>query len=102
MFEKIVLKEAVPEVSKVRFEQTLCAEFPQYPAALHRLEHEKTEQTPETLAKIWSMTRDDALALAEKLVDVGFFEPSRTKEQPSFWIPFLYRDALSRVQGAAE
>lgn len=102
LFERTVLKEAMPEVSKVRFEQTLCAEYPQYALLLRRLEHEKTEQTPDTLAKIWSMSREEALAFAEKLVEIGFFEPSGTKEQPSFWIPFLYRDALSMVQGAAE
>jgi len=35
-------------------------------------------------------------------LEIGFFEPSGTKEQSSFWIPFLYRDALGMVQGAAE
>jgi hypothetical protein len=28
LFDRAVLKEAMPEVSKVRFEQTLCAEYP--------------------------------------------------------------------------
>jgi hypothetical protein len=51
---------------------------------------------------IWKMSEQKALENAERLVEVGFFEKRGTKEQPLFWVPFLYRDALHLVQGAAD
>jgi hypothetical protein len=45
---------------------------------------------------------EEAQELGGKLVDIGFFEKRGSKEEPVFWIPFLYRDALRLVQGAAE
>ena len=40
--------------------------------------------------------------IAEQLTEVGFFERKGTKDNPSYWVPFLYRDALNLVQGSAE
>jgi hypothetical protein len=102
LFDRSSLKAALPDVSKVRFEQTLCAEHPALKHLLLKLEGEKTQQTPETLAKIWRVSEANALVQAEKLAEVGFFEKRGTKELPVFWIPFLYRDALNLVQGQAE
>jgi hypothetical protein len=102
LFDRAAIKAALPEVSKVRFEQTLCAEHPGLKSLLNRLEGEKTQQTPATLAKIWGVSQEKALANAEKLAEIGFFEGRGTKEQPLFWVPFLYRDALRMVQGQAE
>jgi hypothetical protein len=45
---------------------------------------------------------DEARALAEQLVEVGFFERRGTKQDPAYWVPFLYRDALQMVQGEAK
>jgi hypothetical protein len=53
LFDRISLKEALPDVSKVRYEQTLCAEHPSLQKWLQKLEGEKTQQRPTTLAKIW-------------------------------------------------
>jgi hypothetical protein len=103
LFDRTSLKKAVPEVSKVRFEQTLCAEHPSLEKWLRRLEGEKTQQRPQTLADIWGVSREQALEIANDLVDIGFFERRESKEdQLSFWVPFLYRDALNMVQGSAE
>lgn len=102
LFDRTSLKKAVPEVSKVRFEQTLCAEYPNLEKWLRRLESQKTEQKPETLAAIWSVSLEEALELAAKLVDIGFFERRESKGEISFWVPFLYRDALYMVQGSAD
>jgi hypothetical protein len=96
------LKAALPVVSSVRYNQTLCAEYATLKPLMERLEGEKTQQSPKTLAKIWSVTPTSALANAEKLADIGFFEKRGTKEEPVFWVPFLYRDALHLVQGTAE
>ena len=102
IFSRTSLKTALPEVSRVRYEQTLIAEYPQFKPVLQKLEGEKTQQTPETLSTIWDIDREEALETAYKLVDVGFFEKRGSKEEPVFWIPFLYRDALKLIQGAAE
>lgn len=102
LFDRSAFKAALPEVSKARYDQTLCAEHPNLKPILDKLEGEKTQQTPATLAKIWRVPEADALTRAEKLAEVGFFQKRGSKEQPLFWVPFLYRDALNLVQGQAE
>ena len=95
------LKAALPSVSSVRYNQTLCAEHAAFKPWMAHLEGEKTQQTLASLAKIWKVAAAEALSRAEKLSDIGFFEKRGTKEQPIFWVPFLYRDALHLVQGPA-
>jgi hypothetical protein len=102
LFSGSALKAALPEVSRARLEQTLYAEYPQYKDQIQRLEGEKTQQSPQTLCRIWRIAEQDAVRIAEELADVGFFERRGTKEQPLYWVPFLYRDALQMVQGAAD
>ncbi len=102
LFDRTALRGALPEVSKVRLEQTIYAENPKLRPRLEQLIGEKTEQTPETLAKIWRVPQDEALAIATELAEIGFFEAIGSKDQPAFWVPFLYRDALDMVQGAAD
>ena len=70
---------------------------------LDKLEGQKAEQTPESLTAIWGMDRERALAKAADLIALGFFEPRGSRTEPTtFWVPFLYRDALHLVQGKAE
>jgi hypothetical protein len=102
LFDRSSVKGALPEVSKIRFEQTLCAEHPSLKSYLERLEGEKTQQTPTTLAAIWAIPEEKAVAVADELAEVGFFEKRRVREQSFYWIPFLYRDALNLVQGSAD
>lgn len=102
LFDRTALRGALPEVSKVRLEQTLYAERPSLKHWLEQLHGEKTEQTIESLGRIWKVKPEAALEIATELVGVGFFERRGLKEAPSFWVPFLYRDALDMVQGAAE
>lgn len=102
LFERNSLKAALPDVSKARFEQTLCAEHPKLKPLLLSLDGEKTQQTPQSLAKIWRVSDSHAMANAEKLAEVGFFERRGTKEAPIYRVPFLYRDALNLVQGPAD
>lgn len=101
LFDKASIKSALPAVSKARYEQTLCAENPTLLQYLNKLEGEKTDQSPQTLAKLWGISVDKAGAVADRLVDAGFFERRKLKERTSFRAPFLYRDALKMVQGAA-
>lgn len=102
LFARVAFKAAMPEVSRVRFEQTLLAEHPDRTNWLAKLRGEKTLQTPASLAAIWNIEVHVAAYVAGTLTAIGFFEQRGTKQQPEFWVPFLYRDALDMVQGAAE
>jgi hypothetical protein len=102
LFDRAAIKAALPEVSRMRYEQTLCAERPALKPFLDKLDGEKTQQTAASLARIWRTSESMALSKAEELAEAGFFEKRGSKEQPAFWVPFLYRDALNMVQGQAE
>lgn len=102
IFERKTFKEALPDVSQTRLENTLYAEYPDLRDWLNELEGEKAEQYPETLSKIWEVSEDKALQIAHRLVEVGFFEKRGDNQDPSFWTPFLYRPALDLTQGSAE
>jgi hypothetical protein len=102
LFARASFKDALPEVSKVRLEQTLYAEHPEKKPWIEKLRGEKTLQTPETLAAIWNNSAEEATTKALELVGIGFFEGRGSRQEPSFWVPFLYRDALELVQGSAD
>ncbi len=102
LFDSTALKAALPQVSRVRFEQTLCAEHPTLRPLLMPLQGKKTQQSIGTLSKIWGVPPSEAQANAEKLAEVGFFEKRGSREKPAYWVPFLYRDALQMVQGEAK
>ncbi len=101
LFSKSIIPQALPAVSKARFEQTLCAENPTLKPFLDKLERGKTQQTPESLSQLWKCSVDKAIEVAEQLVEAGFFESRRTRSSSIYWVPFLYRDALRLVQGPA-
>lgn len=102
LFSRGSFKDALPEVSRVRLEQTLYAEYPSLRVHLEKLRGAKTKHNPDSLAALWSVPLAEAVVLAQQLVSVGFFEPRGTRERPEYWIPFIYRDALNLVQGTAE
>ena len=102
LFARVAFKEALPEVSKVRLEQTLYAEHSDQKPWLEKMKGERTLQTPETLAQIWAVSVDEATTLATTLATIGFFEQRGSRQSPQYWVPFLYREALDLVQGTAE
>lgn len=102
LFSGSAIKAALPEVSKVRLEQTLYAEYSQFRDKISRLDGQKTSQRVSTLATIWEIAEDDAKDDADALVDVGFFEPRGNPADREYWVPFLYRDSLHMIQGSAE
>lgn len=69
LFARPSFKEALPEVSKVRLEQTLYAEYPDLKECLERLREAKTLHTPSTLATIWGC------------------RPKRRRPEPIGWPP---------------
>ena len=76
-------------------------EHPALRPYLNVLEGEKTEQSTQSLSKLWGISLEEAAEVADRLVEVGFFERKKLKGLTSFRVPFLYRDALNMVQGAA-
>jgi hypothetical protein len=102
LFARPVFKDALPEVSHVRLEQTLYAEYPQLRALVEKLRGQKASQTTRSLAVLWGVTEDEARQAAKELIEIGFFEQRGPREEPDFWVPFLYRDALDLVQGSAD
>jgi hypothetical protein len=102
LFTRVSFKEALPEVSQVRLEQTFYAEHPNQKEWIEKLRGEKTLHTAESLASIWAIGVEQAALRAAELASSGFFEMRGTKQSPEYWVPFLYRDALNLVQGSAE
>lgn len=101
LFARPTFKEALPEVSQTRLEQTLLAEHPSLKGYIEKLQGEKTLHTAATLSEIWEVPPEDAAKVAEQLAEVGFFEVRGSRQAPEYWVPFLYRDALDMVQGSA-
>jgi hypothetical protein len=101
LFDRSVFKDALSAVSDARLVQTLYAEYPESRLYLEKLRGEKTEQSVESLSQIWNVSESEAVQQANKLVTIGFFQLRGSKEDPSFWVPFLYRSGLKLSQGRA-
>lgn len=101
LFDRSVFKLALPMVSDTRLNTYLYAEYPDERPFLEKLKGEKSEQYPESLSAIWGVSREEAILKAQLLEKLGFFQMKGTRAEPSFWVPFLYRDALNLVQGKA-
>ncbi|HUZ61213.1 MAG TPA: hypothetical protein VMU83_20725 [Hanamia sp.] len=69
---------------------------------MSKLSGEKTDQRLETLSTIWNIPLEKVKVTAQKLIDIGFFEERGVKEDPRFWVPFLYRNELQMIQGSAD
>lgn len=102
LFDRSVFKQALPTVSETRLNTYLYAEFPAERPFLEKLRGEKAEQTPDSLASMWGVSREEAQQRASELSALGFFEIRGSRSEPSYWVPFLYRDALGLIQGKAD
>ena len=94
LFDPASLTRAVPEVARVRFQQTLCAEYPHFRDRMQQLEGERNQHTPETLAEIWKVSASEAREIGYQLVDIGFFHLIGGRKSPQFLLPLLYQTAL--------
>jgi hypothetical protein len=102
LFDRSVFKQALVPVSDARLNQYLYAEYPEHKKYIAALENQKSEQSAESLARIWRTESQIAQREAEDLREIGFFQRRTRDAQITYWVPFLYRDALSMVQGRAE
>lgn len=101
LFDRASIKNALPELSDFRLQKVLYAEYPKLRPYLEKMFGEKSEHNPKSLARIWEVELSEAETIAEELVKVGFFEPASMPRQ-IYKIPFIYRPALSIIQGKAE
>lgn len=99
---RAALKSGLEKVSKVRLEQTIYAEYPSLTDHIKQLVNEKSEQSLESLAAIWGTDSKEAQEIAKELHFIGFFEERGSKQEPRYWIPFMYRSELNITQGAAD
>lgn len=102
IFSRSAFREALPEVSRVRLEQTLYAEYPDMKPYLEKLRGEKTNQSRESLGALWGLDAEGVDRIATRAADIGFFEVRGEKADPDYWVPFLYRPALGMIQGTAD
>ena len=96
------IKDSLPELSKVRFEQTLCAEYPSLQEKWMKMENGKTAYTLQSLSRLYEVTEEQASVIGEQMVEAGFFVKKLKRALLIFWVPFIYHDALHLTQGAAE
>lgn len=102
LFEQIAFKEALPAVSKVRLEQTLYAEFPALKRYVEAMRDQKATQPLSNLQSIWNVSAQEAILVCAQLEQVGFLEKLGGQQGASWRVPFLYRPALSLIQGSAD
>jgi predicted ATPase/DNA-binding XRE family transcriptional regulator len=94
-------REALPEISKFRLENTVYAEYPSVESFIRQLERQKSGQTLESLSRIWSVPFEDCRLIAGTLVEIGFFQQERSTSAPRYRVPLIYREAL-RISARAE
>ena len=102
LFSRPAIRESLLEVSKVRLEQTIYAEYPRLRPFIENLDGEKATQNLKSLADAWKQDAETTRRTADALVEIGFFELLGTRDEPIYRVPFLYREALNLVQGAAD
>lgn len=103
LFERTTFKDALESVSEKRLKQTLYAEYAKLKPYVEALKEQKAEQTVESLSKLWGLAAGEAQEYCDQLAKVGFFERRSSAEAGvTYWVPFIYRPALSLVQGRAD
>lgn len=95
------IKSAAQDVSKVRIEQTLFAEYPQLKQYIMALENSKAEHNLRTLSAAWKLSEESTVSVAQQLNEIGFFDQTIARTEKTYKIPFLYRFHLNISQGKA-
>jgi hypothetical protein len=53
-------------------------------------------------ATIWGLNEDSTIRIIDLAINIGFFQRREIKGRTTYWVPFLFRDALEMSQGLAE
>ena len=101
IFSRQAIKDATFEVSKVRTEQNVFAEYASLKPFILRLEKSKAEHNLDTLSRVWGLPPEDTKRVAGELVAIGFFENRAAKDEGIYKVPFMYRPYLEITQGKA-
>ncbi|MCI5157794.1 MAG: hypothetical protein D3906_05010 [Candidatus Electrothrix sp. AUS1_2] len=101
LFSRASLKKGLAYASKEKTEKFLFAEYPNHRGYFDALRGEKSKQTLASLASLWSCTEEEAEKIASQIALTGFWKIEK-KEQPTYWIQFIFRDGLEIVQGTAK
>lgn len=102
LFDRASFKEALPALSEYRISRVLFAEYADLREYIEALREDKTQQNVVSLAKRWGVIETDALKVARKLRDIGFFEERTQDGELTFWVPFVYRPYLAMSQGKVD
>lgn len=94
LFHRGVIADALPEVSKVRLEQTVYAEYPGLQGLIEALKHGSSVHTPASLSRLWATSAEDATRIATQLVGAGVLHALSSKGRLQYEVPYLYHDAL--------
>jgi len=95
------IKNATHEVSKVRIEQTIFAEYATLKGYIMAFHGSKAEHNIDSLSDIWKLEPNAAEKIANELSEIGFFEARTARMDKIYKIPFLYRFYLEISQGKA-
>lgn len=95
------IKKSTLEISKVKLEQTIFAEYPALREHIMAFENQKAEHTLETAGQVWKVDAAQAKVLAAQLSEIGFIDQKIFKNDSQLKIPFLYRPYLNIIQGKA-
>jgi hypothetical protein len=102
IFSRNIFKPALSSVSQTRLEKNFYSEYPNHKPYVEKLKGEKSNQNVKSLMTAWKTSHEETISLAKQLTELGFFEERGGPEDFSYWVPFLYRDALNLSQGTAE
>ena len=61
----------------------------------------KARQTLILFSSVWNCYENEAEQIATQIAQTGFWKIEK-KGQPTYWIHFIFRDALEIVQGTAK
>ena len=96
------IKDSLLEVSRARFDKTLCAEYAGLRTFWLKMEGSKSAQSLSSFSRLLGMSEEKGAVIAEQMVEAGFFVKKVEKGEVIYWVPFVYREALKMVQGKAD
>jgi hypothetical protein len=91
------VRKAHKILSQTRVQDTLIAESAELAPHIERFRKKKAEHNIDSLCQLHQCSADEAVSIANALIDVGFLEEVGN----TYKIPMLYRDGLGVTQGKA-
>ncbi|CAK8724145.1 MAG: hypothetical protein CDV28_12229 [Candidatus Electronema aureum] len=101
LFGRASLKKGLAYASREKTEKYLFAEYPSLRKYFDSLRGGKATQTLTSLSSLWNCSENEAEQIAAQIVQTGFWKIEK-KGQSTYWIHFIFRDALEIVQGTAK